>query len=169
MNEERNSGKNLSTNHRIKSEGDYVDRGNQSVETFCLMLMFRMRYPKDFFILRAFAAYMDSMMGVFAHLPICALVSQRIFCMHGGLSPSFEGFDQLRDLKLPFEVPDISSLVTDILWCDPDRSVAGYQPNRRGVSYVFGEDVVQAFCEKYNIDLIARAHQNHGWRDSANL
>jgi len=45
--------------------------------------------------------------------------------MHGGLSPSFESFDQFRSIKVPFEVPDMSSLVTDTLWSDPDRTVTG--------------------------------------------
>mmetsp|Transcript_13974 Transcript_13974/g.56275 ORF Transcript_13974/g.56275 Transcript_13974/m.56275 type:complete len:180 (-) Transcript_13974:3360-3899(-) len=32
--------------------GDYVDRGKQSIETICLLLAFKVRHPKNFFILR---------------------------------------------------------------------------------------------------------------------
>lgn len=32
--------------------GDYVDRGNNSIETICLMFLFKVRYPTNFFILR---------------------------------------------------------------------------------------------------------------------
>lgn len=32
--------------------GDYVDRGRQSIETICLLLAFKVRYPENFFILR---------------------------------------------------------------------------------------------------------------------
>lgn len=63
----------------------------------------------------------------FSHMPICALVSSKIFCMHGGLSPSITSLDQLRQAKLPFEIPDSTSLVSDVLWCDPDPSVTGSQ------------------------------------------
>lgn len=32
--------------------GDYVDRGESSVETICLLLAFKLKYPKNFFLLR---------------------------------------------------------------------------------------------------------------------
>ncbi len=32
--------------------GDYVDRGKQSVETMCLLLAYKVKYPENFFLLR---------------------------------------------------------------------------------------------------------------------
>ena len=32
--------------------GDYVDRGKQSLETICLMLAYKIKYPENFFLLR---------------------------------------------------------------------------------------------------------------------
>ena len=32
--------------------GDYVDRGKQSLETICLLLAYKIKYPENFFILR---------------------------------------------------------------------------------------------------------------------
>jgi serine/threonine-protein phosphatase PP1 catalytic subunit len=32
--------------------GDYVDRGKQSLETICLLLSYKIKYPENFFILR---------------------------------------------------------------------------------------------------------------------
>lgn len=32
--------------------GDYVDRGKQSMETICLLLAYKCKYPENFFILR---------------------------------------------------------------------------------------------------------------------
>jgi serine/threonine-protein phosphatase PP1 catalytic subunit len=32
--------------------GDYVDRGKQSIETICLLLAYKVKYPENFFILR---------------------------------------------------------------------------------------------------------------------
>lgn len=42
---------------------------------------------------------------------------------------------------------------------DPDQWTKGWSPNTRGVSYVFGADVVTEICQKLDLDLIARAHQ----------
>ena len=36
---------------------------------------------------------------------------------------------------------------------------SGWAENPRGVSYTFGEDIIEIFCEKHDIDLIVRAHQ----------
>ena len=45
-----------------------------------------------------------------------------------------------------------------MLWSDPD-DISGWGENERGISYVFGADVVKKFVKKHNIDLVCRAHQ----------
>ena len=47
----------------------------------------------------------------------------------------------------------------DLLWSDPEKAVKGWGENERGVSFVFGTDVVKVFLRKNDIDLICRAHQ----------
>ena len=47
----------------------------------------------------------------------------------------------------------------DLLWSDPDKNVGGWEENERGVSYIFGPEVVSAFLKKNDMDLICRAHQ----------
>merc|ERR1711862_527598 len=47
----------------------------------------------------------------------------------------------------------------DLMWSDPDTSVNGWAENDRGVSFVFGADVVAAFLEQHDLDLLVRAHQ----------
>ena len=56
------------------------------------------------------------------------------------------------------DVPDVG-LMCDLLWSDPDTGVNGWAENDRGVSFVFGADVVAAFLEQHDLDLLVRAHQ----------
>jgi len=159
--------------------GDYVDRGKQSLETICLLLAYKIQYPENFFILRGNheSAGINRIYGfydeckrrfsiklwktfsdVFNCLPAAALVDEKILCMHGGLSPELQSLQQIADLQRPCDVPDVG-LLCDLLWADPDANISGGGENDRGVSYVFGADVVNSFLDAQDLDLIVRAHQ----------
>lgn len=159
--------------------GDYVDRGKQSLETICLLLCYKIQYPQNFFLLRGNheSAGINRIYGfydeckrrysiklwkvfsdIFNCLPISALVDEKILCMHGGLSPEMESLQQIADLVRPCDVPDVG-LMCDLLWSDPDTSINGWAENDRGVSFVFGADIVAEFLERHDLDLLVRAHQ----------
>jgi serine/threonine-protein phosphatase PP1 catalytic subunit len=64
----------------------------------------------------------------------------------------------------PIEVPD-TGLLCDLLWSDPEKDISGWQgimylylDNERGVSYIFGTDVIASFLKKNDMDLVCRAH-----------
>ena len=57
----------------------------------------------------------------------------------------------------PVDIPD-GGLLCDLLWSDPEREILGWADNERGVSYIFGPDVVANFLKKHDLDLIVRAH-----------
>jgi len=50
-------------------------------------------------------------------------------------------------------------MICDLLWADPDKEVTGWEESDRGVSFIFGPDVVGNFLKKHDMDLICRAHQ----------
>ena len=159
--------------------GDYVDRGRQSLETICLLLAYKIKYPENFFLLRGNhecstinriygfydeckRRYSIKLWRIFTDcfncLPVAAIIDEKILCMHGGLSPDLTNLDLIQKVYRPIEVPD-SGLLCDLLWSDPDKNVTGWEENERGVSYVYGPEVVTAFLRKNDIDLICRAHQ----------
>ncbi|KAE8683089.1 Serine/threonine-protein phosphatase PP1 isozyme 2 [Hibiscus syriacus] len=159
--------------------GDYVDRGKQSLETICLLLAYKIKYPENFFLLRGnhecasinriYGFYDEckrrfnvrlwkSFTDCFNCLPVAALIDDKILCMHGGLSPDLTNLDQIRNLSRPTAIPD-TGLLCDLLWSDPDREVKGWGMNDRGVSYTFGPDKVSEFLAKHDLDLVCRAHQ----------
>jgi len=159
--------------------GDYVDRGKQSLETITLMFAYKTKFPENFFLLRGnhecasitriYGFYDEckrryniklwkQFCDVFNCMPVCAIVDEKILCMHGGLSPEVTNFDQVRRLVRPTDVPD-TGMICDFLWADPDKDIAGWAENDRGVSFIFGPDVVTSFLQKHDMDLICRAHQ----------
>ena len=159
--------------------GDYVDRGKQSLETICLLLAYKIKYPENFFLLRGNheCASINRIYGFYDEckrrfnvrlwkaftdcfncLPVAALIDDKILCMHGGLSPDLTNLDQIRNLSRPTAVPD-TGLLCDLLWSDPGRDVKGWGMNDRGVSYTFGPDKVTEFLTKHDLDLVCRAHQ----------
>lgn len=159
--------------------GDYVDRGKQSLETICLLLAYKIKYPENFFILRGNheCASINRIYGFYDEckrrfgiklwktftdcfncLPCSAIIDEKIFCMHGGLSPELTTMDQVKRIMRPTDVPD-TGLLCDLLWSDPDKDIDGWGENDRGVSFTFGEDIVAQFLHKHDLDLICRAHQ----------
>ncbi|XP_038981012.1 serine/threonine-protein phosphatase PP1 isoform X1 [Phoenix dactylifera] len=159
--------------------GDYVDRGKQSLETICLLLAYKIKYPENFFLLRGNheCASINRIYGFYDEckrrfnvrlwkvftdcfncLPVAALIDDKILCMHGGLSPDLSNLDQIKSLTRPTDVPD-TGLLCDLLWSDPGRDIQGWGMNDRGVSYTFGADKVSEFLSKHDLDLICRAHQ----------
>ncbi|KAK8504493.1 hypothetical protein V6N12_017772 [Hibiscus sabdariffa] len=159
--------------------GDYVDRGKHSIETICLLLAYKLKFPDNVFLLRGNheCASINRIYGFYDEckrrfnvrlwkvftdcfncLPVSAVVDDKILCMHGGLSPDMQSLDQIRAIERPTDVPD-QGLLCDLLWADPDRDISGWGENDRGVSYTFGADKVAEFLKKHELDLICRAHQ----------
>ena len=159
--------------------GDYVDRGKNSVETMCLLLAYKIKYPQNLFLLRGnheseiinhvYGFYDECrrryniktyklFSDCFNWLPISAIVDDKILCMHGGISPDLTSLDRIRKIVRPTEVPD-KGLLCDLLWSDPDKNVDGWGGNERGVSVTFNENIVNKMVEDLDIDLICRAHQ----------
>lgn len=91
-------------------------------------------------------------------MPISALIDDKIICMHGGLSPNLNSFEDILSIQRPIDIPD-QGLICDILWSDPNPEIKGWGENERGISFTFGQDVVETFLKKFNVDLICRAHQ----------
>jgi diadenosine tetraphosphatase ApaH/serine/threonine PP2A family protein phosphatase len=86
-----------------------------------------------------------------------ALVAGKIFCLHGGLSPSIDTLDVARALERVQEVPHEGPMC-DLVWSDPDQR-PGWGISPRGAGYTFGVDVTKHFNHTNGLDLIARAHQ----------
>ena len=159
--------------------GDYVDRGKQSLETICLLLAYKIKYPENFFMTRGnhecssinriYGFYDEckkrfsiklwkTFTDCFNCLPVAAILDDKIICMHGGLGPDLDKIDRIKNIIRPTDVPE-RGLLCDLLCSDPDDSSNGFGNNERGVSVVFNGKIVQNFLKNNDLDLICRAHQ----------
>lgn len=159
--------------------GDFVDRGFYSVETFLLLLALKVRYPDRITLIRGnhesrqitqvYGFYDECLRkygsvnvwryctDIFDYLPLAAVVDEKVFCVHGGLSPSINTLDQIRVLDRKQEVPHDGAMC-DLMWSDPE-DIDGWGLSPRGAGYLFGGDVVKKFNRMNDLTLIARAHQ----------
>ena len=101
--------------------GDFVDRGFFSVETFLLLLALKVRYPDRITLIRGnhetrqitqvYGFYEECLRkyksvnvwryctDIFDYLSLAAIVDNKVFCVHGGLSPVIQTIDQIQVRK----------------------------------------------------------------------
>ncbi|XP_075641614.1 serine/threonine-protein phosphatase BSL1 isoform X2 [Castanea sativa] len=167
--------------------GDYVDRGQHSLETITLLLALKIEYPENVHLIRGNheAADINALFGfrleciermgendgiwawtrfnqLFNYLPLAALIEKKIICMHGGIGRSINSVEQIEKLERPITMDAGSIILMDLLWSDPTEndSVEGLRPNARGPGLVtFGPDRVTDFCKRNKLQLIIRAHE----------
>ena len=117
---------------------------------------------------------------VFDYLTIGALVDERVFCVHGGMSPDIHTLDEMRTIGRCSEIPHEGPFC-DLVWSDPDESLTGgifsgnnnnsgtvetisnkasaWSLSPRGAGYLFGSRVVSEFNVLNDLVLVCRAHQ----------
>ncbi|AEE28287.1 putative protein-serine/threonine phosphatase [Arabidopsis thaliana] len=167
--------------------GDYVDRGQHSLETISLLLALKVEYQHNVHLIRGNheAADINALFGfrieciermgerdgiwvwhrinrLFNWLPLAASIEKKIICMHGGIGRSINHVEQIENIQRPITMEAGSIVLMDLLWSDPTEndSVEGLRPNARGPGLVtFGPDRVMEFCNNNDLQLIVRAHE----------
>lgn len=126
-------------------QGDYVDRNPNDVEVITLLFAYKIRYPGFVHMLRGnhecrlinqIYGFKDSckrtfdkdglkiwkkFCQAFQNLPVCALIDEKILCMHGGISQKIHSIDMIKKTKKPENIPD-EGLLCDLMWADPERA-----------------------------------------------
>lgn len=165
--------------------GDYVDRGNYSIEVCLFLYSLKIAYPNNVFLLRGnhesramtehftfreevlekydsdesiYELFIDS----FEHLPLAADVNGDYLCMHGGISPELNTIDDINEIDRKME-PPLQGFLCDLLWSDPcnDKEARQVRYGRnieRECSYKFGHEPVKTLLKKNNFVSIIRAH-----------
>jgi len=97
--------------------GDFVDRGFNSVESVLLLIALKVRYPDRMTLIRGnhesrqitqvYGFYDECLkkfgsvnawkycIEVFDYFPIASIINEKVFCVHGGLSPKLTKIDDV--------------------------------------------------------------------------
>ena len=160
--------------------GDYVDRGDYSVEVITLLVAMAITFPNNVFLLRgnhelpeinATYGFKEQLMCLygssilytqfqvlFAALPIAAIINGENFCVHGGLSPELTRISDLANINR--EAWPIPEILNDILWSDPvSTNSLKFLDSERGKGCKFGGLAVKTFLNDNNLKRVIRAHQ----------
>ncbi|EAY08928.1 Ser/Thr protein phosphatase, putative [Trichomonas vaginalis G3] len=164
--------------------GDYVDRGEFSIEIITLLFSFKLAYPTKVFLLRGnhefaslnkdygfkkqcskeYGDYVyDCFNEAFAYLPLAAILNKHFFLVHGGLAPKLEKVEQISQMKRPIFSMDLEgnegNVLTGMMWSDPSEEISYFSDNIRGVGFYYGDQAVQDFLGRNNLKVIIRAHE----------
>lgn len=173
--------------------GDIADRGHEACEIYFLLFTYFLAEPSSVIINRGNheSECMNSMehccgggfreevlekfeqsmyylfMAMMKVLPLCTVISGKVFVVHGGLSSSENlTLDFIRSIPhMEFTMPDPSPATlqeeawNDLLWSDP-MDDEGRGENPRGCGILFGPNVTSEFLAlNAGLELIVRSHQ----------
>ena len=161
--------------------GDYVDRGFQSLEVMILLTLMKIKYPNRVYLLRGnhesrqtnqnYGFHVECLKKynqsstvwlyineMFDYLPLAAVIDNKLFCIHGGLSPSIQKIEDIKVLERCKDIPTEGPMA-DLVWSDPDENTDGFKISERGAGFLFGETVIDKFLHLNKMETIVRAHQ----------
>ncbi|EAX91442.1 Ser/Thr protein phosphatase, putative [Trichomonas vaginalis G3] len=168
----------LPTNEKFLFLGDYVDRGTQSIEVVTLLFLYKILYPDNIFLLRGnhetaeinenqgFKAECTSRYShrlwlafneVFKYLPIGAVIGDKIFAVHGGISPEVTDLSFFDSVERPIASP--VGAILDYMVSDPDPYKLKWDKKPRGASYVYGAPQIHEFLDANNLEVLVRGHE----------
>ncbi|OHS98680.1 Ser/Thr protein phosphatase [Tritrichomonas foetus] len=156
--------------------GDFVDRGEFSTETIIFILILKIIFPTNIYLLRGNHEFYgvfkkggfsqelkndmlsENFALCFSYMPLAAIIENTLFCVHGGIGPDFNYVEELQNVPKPLH-NFMNKNVADALWSDPDASISMYEKSKRGNGHTFGEEALNTFLINNKFTHIIRGHQ----------
>ena len=165
--------------------GDYIDRGQFNIDVILFLLILKILFnnSNNLILLRGNHEFHTSclkggffdevgyseiiyseFMTVFSYLPICAIVDNRYFLVHGGIGPTLSSLNQIESIKKPiYHFSDDSKtdiLIDFLLWSDPNAQLSMFHESTRKIGCMFGRDALSSFLSKNNLSMLIRGHES---------
>ncbi|OHT16697.1 Serine/threonine-protein phosphatase beta isoform [Tritrichomonas foetus] len=160
--------------------GDFVDRGEFSIETVIYVYLLKVNFPEKVFLIRGnhefeyicsssgflneitefygdrqlFYAFIDS----FSVFPMAAVIDDTMLAVHGGIGPNLNELSQIKNMQRP--ITEFGDDVLDsLLWSDPSTEISGFETSKRGSGYLFGYDSLKKFLDSNGLTKLIRGHE----------
>ena len=166
-------------NHKYVFLGDYIDRGQFSLELLVFVFLLKYKFRRNVILIRGNHETIENPPGhdftdilyknkvgpdivnlfseAFNQMPIACIVNNDTFCAHGGIGPGVS-ISTLRTLSFPVNQQD-SNMVADILWSDPNPCQnEDFEPNPRGRGVLFNGNAFEKFLNENGFTRMIRAH-----------
>eukprot|EP00755_Sulcionema_specki_P022767 Sspe_Gene.77304::Locus_48290_Transcript_1_1_Confidence_1.000_Length_3039::g.77304::m.77304 len=180
-----------SHSHYYIFNGDLVDRGCNSCEVLFVVLVYMLAYPGEVFVNRGnhesfictdhygcraevlhkySEEIYDMMVNLFNVMPLCSLVNNEMFVVHGGLPRYDLSIKELEHINRFREIPPAPNsrheqIFTDLMWSDPDPDTdegdptADWEDNAaREAGCRWKAALTRRFCAANKISFVVRSH-----------
>lgn len=170
--------------------GDFVDRGPSGIENFVMLLLLKLLHPQQVYLNRGnhefeavniqfgftneiftkyntkFRPVFQAFVSTFTTLPLCTVLNNEYFIVHGGLPQYTTTLDIIRE-KNRFVNGNSDEVISCLMWSDPDE-IEDWKPSHRGMGVVFGKSITQNFLTKNSLKKIIRSHEfvENGYREN---
>ncbi len=155
--------------------GDYVDRGEDQLESLAFVLNLKVQRPGKVVLLRGnhetermnrrygFTEILNMrysldlyevIKSLYRKLPAAAVINSGHFLAHGGISKGVKKVGVINGLKHGDQA------YKELFWNDPNKEIKNFEMNYiRGGYNMYGEKAVKEFLHVNDLKMIIRAHQ----------
>lgn len=162
--------------------GDYVDRGNDSIEVVLLLMALKCLAPNRIYLIRGNhecssvakkynfrdecvcrvdMPFFKTIIKAFSVMPLGAVVNNDVFCVHGGIPQTDMTLKEISEVERPFN-SDYKDIQEDMLWSDPKTDLLfdefEFNAARKAGNY-FGKKALNSFFEKNGVSYLIRGHE----------
>lgn len=167
--------------------GNFIDKGTNSLEVICLLFSIKFLYPKKIYLIRGLHEFKsinghfgfkeecshrlgqsardiyDRFNDAFTYLPLCANVSHKILIVPSGIGSSFKYLSDVARLSRPIGDNYLKDkLLLDIILAIPAETDHMADVNKQVQGRTcpsFNMKDVLEFCENNEFDIIVRSNQ----------